>query len=145
MDKWADYKQKFCGCKDASRLNSCKGLANCSLRPDHPERLVQPQTTMVQTIVAAQTRFLNELVCQAIGRVTGALVVNPYEYLNRMSKMENASGMTVYLDGSAILWVGPCQMREIERANPTSDYSHTLDRPYRFLGGSKNPAEAGLL
>lgn len=37
-DKWADYKEKFCGCKDASRLNSCKGLANCELPDGHPER-----------------------------------------------------------------------------------------------------------
>lgn len=133
MDKWADYKRRFCGCKDASRLNSCKGLANCELRPDHPER-ISPQAEKVRTVVAAQARFLNELVCQAIARVTGAAEVNPYDYLNRMSKMENSAGMTVYLDGSAILWVGPGQIRETERANPAADYSHTFDTPYRFLG-----------
>lgn len=27
-----------CGCKDASRHNSCKGLPDCYLRADHPER-----------------------------------------------------------------------------------------------------------
>lgn len=37
-DKWSEYREKFCGCKDASRLNSCKGLSNCELRPEHPER-----------------------------------------------------------------------------------------------------------
>jgi hypothetical protein len=36
--KWDEYKEKFCGCKDGSSLNSCKGLPNCSLRADHPER-----------------------------------------------------------------------------------------------------------
>lgn len=37
-DKWAEYRNKFCGCKDASRDNSCKGRPNCELRADHPER-----------------------------------------------------------------------------------------------------------
>jgi len=27
-----------CGCKDASRKNSCRGLPHCSLRAGHPER-----------------------------------------------------------------------------------------------------------
>lgn len=104
MDKWADYKR------------------------------ISPQAEKVRTVVAAQARFLNELVCQAIARVTGATEVNPYAYLNRMSKMENAAGMTIYLDGSAILWVGPGQLRETERVSPAADYSHTFDTPYRFLG-----------
>lgn len=37
-DKWAEYKKQFCGCKDASRLNSCNGLPNCCLPLGHPER-----------------------------------------------------------------------------------------------------------
>lgn len=37
-DKWAEYKKRFCSCKDASRLNSCKGLLTCSLGKNHPER-----------------------------------------------------------------------------------------------------------
>lgn len=37
-DKWADYKEKFCGCKDASRLNSCRGLKNCELPASNAER-----------------------------------------------------------------------------------------------------------
>lgn len=38
LDKWAEYKAKFCGCKDASRHNSCRGLATCQLPIGHPER-----------------------------------------------------------------------------------------------------------
>jgi len=38
MSKWDDYNERFCGCKDASRKNSCKGLPNCSLHEGHPER-----------------------------------------------------------------------------------------------------------
>lgn len=144
MDKWADYKHRFCGCKAASRYNSCKGLANCELLSNHPER-ISPQAEKIRNVVAAQTRSLNELVCQAIARVTGATDVNPYDYLNRMSKMENAAGMTVYLDGSAILWVGPGQLRTSGRVSPAADYSQAFDLPYRFLGDSKNPAEAGFL
>jgi hypothetical protein len=37
-DKWAEHKLKFCSCKDGSSYNSCKGLPNCCLRDDHPER-----------------------------------------------------------------------------------------------------------
>ena len=38
MGKWDDYNERFCGCKDAHRYNSCMGLANCSLRAGDPER-----------------------------------------------------------------------------------------------------------
>lgn len=41
MDKWADYKKRNCSCLDASIKNSCKGLPNCSLRPDHPKRQLE--------------------------------------------------------------------------------------------------------
>ena len=41
LDKWAEYKAKFCGCKDASRHNSCRGLATCQLPIGHPERKVE--------------------------------------------------------------------------------------------------------
>ena len=49
-DKWAEYKKQFCGCKDASRLNSCKGLPNCSLRADHPERKIAASVVERQPI-----------------------------------------------------------------------------------------------
>lgn len=38
-DKWAEHKPKFCGCKDASRLNRCQGRNNCELPEGHPERV----------------------------------------------------------------------------------------------------------
>ena len=38
-DKWAEYKLRHCGCKDASRLNSCQGLQNCDLPAGNAERL----------------------------------------------------------------------------------------------------------
>lgn len=36
--RWASYKEKYCGCKDASRLNRCRGLDNCELPCRHPDR-----------------------------------------------------------------------------------------------------------
>jgi len=36
--EWIE-RHKGCCCKDASRNNSCKGMTNCSLRADHPERV----------------------------------------------------------------------------------------------------------
>jgi len=47
-DKWAEYKKSFCGCKDASRLNSCEGLPNCELRIGHPERKSQRDAALNQ-------------------------------------------------------------------------------------------------
>ncbi len=47
-DKWAEYKEKFCGCKDASRLNSCRGLHNCELPVGHPERKQAQSAAPVQ-------------------------------------------------------------------------------------------------
>lgn len=87
-----------------------------------------------KTFLAAQTRFLNELLCQAIARVTGVAEINPYDYLNRMAKMENESGLTVYLDKSPILWVGPCSARDLGRNSPSQDFHVIWDTPYRFLG-----------
>jgi hypothetical protein len=51
-DKWSEYRKQFCGCKDASRLNSCKALANCSLRAGHPERKA-PKAGTAQSELAA--------------------------------------------------------------------------------------------
>lgn len=87
-----------------------------------------------KTFLAAQTRFLNELLCRAIARVTGAAEINPYDYLNRMAKREDASGMTVYLDKSPILWVGPCSARDSWRGRPSQDFQVIWATPYRFLG-----------
>lgn len=49
-DKWAEYKEQFCGCKDGSRLNSCKGLPNCELRAGHPERKTPSQKAMTSKL-----------------------------------------------------------------------------------------------
>lgn len=42
-DKWAEYKKKHCGCHDASRKNSCKGLATCEMPIGHPDRMQNPK------------------------------------------------------------------------------------------------------
>lgn len=134
MDKWAEYREKFCGCKDASSYNPCEGLANCYLRPDHPER-------KTQAVVAKIARNLNELVIQALSRATGTFDPNPYSYLNRMSKNDNRDGTTVYLDGSPILWVGRPSVPFDARVTWGADYVMTIDTPYRFMGEEK-PAES---
>ena len=57
-DKWAEYKEKFCGCKDASRLNSCRGLHNCELPVGHPERKQAQSAEPVQGEAVEMVAYL---------------------------------------------------------------------------------------
>lgn len=47
----------------------------------------------------------NELVSRALALHTGAERPNPYDYLNRMSRVDLSDGYVVNLDGKAILTV----------------------------------------
>lgn len=94
---------------------------------------VDPTVREVRTfnfdIAAAQTSAQhNQLITEALRLVTGDLEANPYRYLNRMTKRAERDGaMTVFLDGSAILYIGAARTERDSR-------SLTVTTPYRFLG-----------
>lgn len=62
-DKWAEHKQKFCGCKDASRLNRCQGRNNCELPEGHPERVSaaprQPEGEAASILLPALRQYMH--------------------------------------------------------------------------------------
>lgn len=80
-------------------------------------------------MIAAQTAAQhNQLIGQALRLTTGDLEANPYQYLNRMAKRAEANGgMTVFLDGSAILYIGPVRSEQ-------DGQTLTVTTPYRFIG-----------
>jgi hypothetical protein len=62
-DKWAEYKEKFCGCKDASRLNSCRGLHNCELPVGNPER---KQAQSAEPVQGEAIRVRGYIRCESV-------------------------------------------------------------------------------
>lgn len=80
-------------------------------------------------VVAAQTSAQhNQLITQALRLATGDLQANPYQYLNRMAKRaETNGGLTIFLDGSAILYIGPVRSEQ-------DGQTLTVTTAYRFIG-----------
>lgn len=56
-DKWAEYKKNHCGCHDASRKNSCKGLATCELPIGHPDRMQNPKPLECDVMTGRDSAF----------------------------------------------------------------------------------------
>jgi hypothetical protein len=71
VDPWVDHKQKHCGCKDASRYNRCQGLATCTLRADHPERLTPPPTVEY----SARARYNPAMLLVAVAFVSLGFII----------------------------------------------------------------------
>lgn len=69
----------------------------------------------------------NRLIIVALGNATGIEVPNPYDFIGRLAKNENALGITVYFDKVAILWIGRPE-------TGFADNCMTVKLPYRMLG-----------
>lgn len=54
----------------------------------------------------AVARDTNRVIVVALGRRTGVENPNPYDYLNRMSRRDQADGEVIYLDDTPLIWIG---------------------------------------
>lgn len=69
----------------------------------------------------------NRLLIVALAKATGIEAPNPYDFIGRLAKHENAEGVTIYFDKAAILW--------IRRAKTIfADGVMTIKVQYRMLG-----------
>lgn len=73
----------------------------------------------------------NRLITAALGKATGLERPNPYDFVGRLTKNENAQGTTIFFDKSAILWVGRA---ETDFVNDCI----TIKVPYRMLGAASD-------
>lgn len=96
---------------------------------EQPDPAVREVRTFNFDVVTAQTTAQhNTLITEALRLATGDHQANPYDYLNRLSKRaETDGGLTVFLDGSAIIYIGPVRSEQDGR-------TLTVTTPYRFIG-----------
>lgn len=90
------------------------------------ESLTQSVQRSVTTLVVAEE---NRLLIAALAKASGVECPNPYDFIGRLAKNENAQGTTILFDKSAILWIG----------RASTDFANdriTVNVPYRMLGAA---------
>lgn len=103
---------------------------------------VNHKTIAEQILSAAMSSLVrqeNLLVVQAISMRLGVEVeaVNPFDYINRMSRSVREDGTVFFMDGSPILWIGRPMSKTVYRFDISLEYLNEMNTPYKFLGDHK--------
>lgn len=87
---------------------------------------------IVQATVTSLAKQENELITIALAARLGVEKPNPYNYLNRMSRLDLADGYVVHLDGDPIIWIGKPVYHETFGDTKTN-ITTTLKIQYRLI------------
>lgn len=68
---------------------------------------------VIKSTAAALSQRENALLAEALAKHTGQVNPNPYDFINRLTKNENSAGLTVFLSGVHILWIGKPTVQDL--------------------------------